>query len=43
MPGFSPGVAFTGRTLCAIGIDGMSAPTVTSTPLSGAPVRALVS
>ena len=39
----SPGVAFTGRTLCIIGIDGMSAPTVSVTPLSGSLVRALVS
>ncbi len=42
-PGAPVAVAVTGRTLCASGIDGMSAPMLTSAWSSGAPVRALLS
>src|SRR5439155_1482137 len=38
-PGFFPGRAFTGLMLCAIGMDGMSAPTLTFAPESGSPPR----
>src|SRR5512134_3273897 len=38
-PGALPAFAFTGLMLCAIGIEGMSAPTVTAAPVNGWPLR----